>query len=73
MSDFGAFKDWALLILGNIFIVIMAIRALTAYMKRDWGDFTTNLVVAIVIAYIVYANDSAMALLTRLANMVFGG
>lgn len=73
MSDFGAFKDWALVVLGNIFIVIMLVRAIMAYTKRDWGDFATNLIVAIVVAFLVYANDAAIALIVNIGRMVFGG
>lgn len=72
MTDFSGLKDWVIVIAGNIFIVIMVLRALGAYAKRDWGDLITNLCVAIVIGFLVYANDSAVALIKHLANLAFG-
>ncbi|WP_237236693.1 hypothetical protein [Rothia nasimurium] len=73
MTDFAGLKDWFIVIAGNLFIVIMIARALGAYAKRDWGDLITNLAVAVVIGFLVYANDSAVALIKHLANLAFGG
>lgn len=73
MSDLSGLKDWIIVLAGNIFIVILVVRALGAYAKRDWGDLVTNLVVAVVIGFLVYANDSAVALIKHLANLAFGG
>lgn len=73
MSDLSGLKDWIIVLAGNIFIVILVVRALGAYAKRDWGDMVTNFVVAVVIGFLVYANDSAVALIKHLANLAFGG
>lgn len=73
MTDLSGLKDWFIVIAGNIFIIIMVGRAIGAYSKRDWGDLITNLAVAVVIGFLVYANDSAIALIKHLANLAFGG
>lgn len=73
MTDLSAFKDWLIIIAGNIFIVILVFRCIGAYAKRDWGDLVMNLSAAVVIAFLVYANDSAIALLKQLASAAFGG
>ena len=72
MTDLSGVKDWAILTVGNLFIIILLIRVIGAWAKREWGDLFTNLVGAVVIAFLVYANDSAVALLKQLANLAFG-
>ncbi|WP_129662445.1 hypothetical protein [Rothia uropygialis] len=68
----GDFKDWLLVILGNIFIVILAVRMIGAWMKREYGDMMTNAVLGLIVAYIVYDSDGAVGLMKRLAGMIFG-
>lgn len=73
MTDLSGLKDWVIIVVGNLFIVLLLVRALGSWAKRDWGDLITNLVVAIVIGFLVYANDAAVALIQQLGQTAFGG
>ena len=73
MYDGADIKDWVLLIGGNIFIIIMVIRSISCYAKKEWGDLVTNLVVAAVIAWIVYSNDSFIEFLKWIFGKLSGG
>lgn len=65
------FKTAVLLILGNIFIIILAVRTLGHWMKREWGEMTAHIVGAILVAFVVYAPDTAVSLLNRAAETIF--
>lgn len=67
------FKDWVLILAGNIFIVIFVIRSLGSYAKKEWGDLTVNILAGILIAGLVYANDTTISLLKQLWNLITGG
>ncbi|WP_016996910.1 MULTISPECIES: hypothetical protein [Kocuria] len=73
MTDLSGLKDFAIVVIGNLFIIILLIRVIGSWAKRDYTDLFTNLVLAVVIAFLVYANDQAVALLQQLATMAFGG
>lgn len=65
------FKNAVLLLAGNIFIIVLAVRMLGHYAKREWGEMVASLIGAIIVAFIVYANDAAVALLKRVGEMIF--
>lgn len=39
-------KTWVLLIAGNVFIIILVIRAITYYAKREWGELIGHFLAA---------------------------
>lgn len=59
----AGFKDWVLVILGNIFVVILAIRAVGYYARREWGEMTAHLLGGVLVAAIVYFPDQIVTLL----------
>ncbi len=65
-------KDWVILIAGNVFIVIMAVRAIGYYAKREWGELIGHLMAAVVIAGLVYAPDAAVSLFKGIWGKVAG-
>lgn len=73
VTDGSSFKDWVLVIAGNIFIVILVFRALGHYAKKEWGELLTTVLAAVFIAGVIYANDQTMTLLKNIFNMIFGG
>ncbi|UYG18306.1 hypothetical protein BRM3_14990 (plasmid) [Brachybacterium huguangmaarense] len=66
-------KDWVLIVAGNIFIVILVVRAISHYAKREWGELITNLLIAVFIAWIVYSNSTFIAFLRWAAEKITGG
>lgn len=73
VTDGSSLKDWVLVFAGNIFIVVLAIRAVGHYAKREWGELVTSLLAAVFIAGVIYANDQTMTILKNIFTMIFGG
>lgn len=67
------FKDWVLVIAGNIFIVIFVVRAIGYYAKKEWGEMIAHIGVAIVLAGFIYATDTSITLLQNIWNLFTGG
>ena len=72
MTTGAEFKDWALILAGNIFIVIFLVRVVGSYAKREWGELVTNFFAAAIIAALIYMNEQFIELLKGLASLVFG-
>ncbi|MER7112252.1 hypothetical protein [Streptomyces sp. NPDC000229] len=72
LTDGTQLKDWVLLIAGNIFIVILAVRGIGYYAKREWGELIGHLMAAVVIAGIVYAPNVAIGLFRGIWEKVAG-
>lgn len=66
-------KDWILLVAGNVFIVVLAVRAVGYYAKREWGEMLGHLVAGIIVAGLVYATDQSIGILRTLWGMIAGG
>jgi len=56
-------KTAVLVVAGNIFIVILVIRSLGSYAKKEWGELIGQLLIAVVLAGLIYANDTTMTLI----------
>lgn len=68
-----AFKDWVIAIIGNVFMIILVVRSVGYYMKREWGELIGHLLVAVVVASIVYFPDQFIGLLQGVWNLFTGG
>lgn len=67
------FTAWVIIVAGNVFIAILVVRMLSHYAKREWGDMLTNFLVAVFLAWIIYATDSFIAFLRWVAGRISGG
>lgn len=56
-------KDWALAIIGNLFIVILVVRAVSHYAKAEWGALMTSVAAAIVLVGFIYFPDQVISIL----------
>lgn len=65
-------KDWVLIIAGNIFIVILVVRSVGYYAKKEWGELIGHFLVAVVIAGLIYANDQTLSMLKGLWALITG-
>lgn len=66
------FKDAVLVLAGNIFIVILIVRAIGCWTKKEWGELIAHLVLAVVIAGMIYATDLFINVLKAFATAIFG-
>lgn len=65
-------KDYVIILAGNIFIVILIVRMISHYAKREWGELLTNFLIAVFIAWIVYSTDTFITFLRWLATKISG-
>ncbi|WP_432094913.1 hypothetical protein [Streptomyces sp. bgisy100] len=72
LTDGSDLKKWILLIAGNVFIVILAVRGIGYYAKREWGELIGHLMAAVVIAGIVYAPNVAVDMFKGIWSKVAG-
>ena len=63
MNTGADLKDWVLLVAGNILIVILAVRAIGYYAKREWGELIIHIVAGVVVGIIVWNSSGAIAFL----------
>lgn len=66
-------KDWVIIVAGNIFIVILVVRAVSHFAKREWGELLGTVLIAIFIGWIVYSTDTFIGFLKWAAAKVTGG
>lgn len=59
-------------IVGNLFIIVLVVRAFSAYAKKAWGELITEIVVAIVLICFIYLTDQTIAILKWIAGGVIG-
>ncbi|MET9183262.1 TcpD family membrane protein [Kitasatospora aureofaciens] len=72
LTDGTAFKNWALLIIGNGFIIFCAFRLVGQFMKEEWGRMTTTIVAAVLVAGFVWFPDTAKTLLGDVWTKISG-
>lgn len=65
-------KDWVLLLAGNIFVVILAVRSVGYFAKREWGEFTGMIIAAVLVAGFVYFPDQAISVLKQVWQTFLG-
>ncbi len=60
MTDGAALRDWVLLVAGNIFMLLLAARAVGHFAKREWGEMIGMGVAAVFVAGFVYFPDQSI-------------
>lgn len=65
-------KTWILIVAGNLFVAILAIRAIGHFMKKDWGEMITLFVAAVFVGAVIWFPDGVKALLGGVWDKVNG-
>ncbi|MGW2227460.1 hypothetical protein [Streptomyces formicae] len=65
-------KDWVLIVVGNLFLAFLAIRAVGFFIKDEWGKMITLAVGAVFVGAIVWAPDAVQTVLTDVWGKVSG-
>ncbi|MEU8516350.1 hypothetical protein AB0C76_32925 [Kitasatospora sp. NPDC048722] len=72
LTDFGAFKTWGLLVVGNAFLLFCAFRLVGQFMKEEWGKMTSTIVAAVIVVGFVWFPDTAKTLLGDIFTKITG-
>lgn len=65
-------KNWILIVVGNLFAALLAVRALGHLLKREWGEMVTLFVAAVAVGAVIWSPDSVQSLLTGVWGKVSG-
>ncbi|MFE9701699.1 hypothetical protein [Streptomyces sp. NRRL S-920] len=65
-------KTWVFLIAGNIFLIILVVRAIGHYAKREWGELIGHVITGILVAGFVFATDTTKTMFVEIFNKVAG-
>ncbi|MEU5418395.1 hypothetical protein ACFY1P_24750 [Streptomyces sp. NPDC001407] len=65
-------QNWVFLVAGNIFLIVLAVRAIGHYAKREWGELLGHFMAGVVVAGFVFASDSTKAMFIAIWNKVSG-
>jgi len=66
------FKDWVLVIAGNIFIAILVLRSIGHYFKREWGELFGHIAAGVLVGGLIYANNETINVLKGFWGLVSG-
>lgn len=72
LPQFDSLKNAIITILGSLVMIILVIRIVTAYGKKQYGEMITELIAVIFVAWFVFTPDSAQSTIVSLAKTIFG-
>lgn len=67
-----SFEELVLKILGNVFMVIAAVRAIGYYVKKEWGEMIGHIIFSVVLAGFIYFTDQMLGIFKFLWNVTLG-
>ena len=65
-------KIWILAIAGNLFVVVLVVRGLGAFFKRDYGEMVTLFLSGVLLAGLIWFPDDAVSLLKAIWGKAVG-
>ncbi|MFC8875587.1 hypothetical protein [Streptomyces ardesiacus] len=65
-------KTWVFLIAGNIFLIVLVVRSIGHYAKREWGDLIGHIIAGVVVAGFVFATETTKTMFVEIWNKVAG-
>jgi hypothetical protein len=72
VPTFDSTKDWILPAAGTLVIIILIVRIVAIYAKKQWGEMITELAAACFVFWFTFFNDSAVNTLKTIGQQVFG-
>lgn len=70
--DLSGLRTWVLAIVGTLFVIIFAVRAVLGWARKDWGELIGFFAAGIFVAWVVFFPDDAVNTMKDLADQVFG-
>jgi hypothetical protein len=71
MTD-GDLSGLILKIVGNLFLIVLVIRAFQHYLKKEWGELWGHIAVSVILIGFIYFTDQVMTILKSIWTMVEG-
>lgn len=65
-------KDWILAAAGTVVIIILIVRIVMAYGRKQWGEMVTEMLGGAFVLWFCFFNDNAIQTLKTIAQAIFG-
>lgn len=72
MPSFESFGNTIISILGTLVFVILAVRIVVAYGKKQWGEMVVELIAAVFVFWFVFFPENAKNTIKAIAQSIFG-
>ncbi|PRZ39670.1 hypothetical protein CLV47_11834 [Antricoccus suffuscus] len=70
--NLDSLKNLVIKVLGTVLIIILLVRIMNAYAKRQWGEIVAEVIGVIVVGFFVWTPDTAIGLLQDITSSIFG-
>lgn len=67
-----AIKDGILLLIGNAFLVVLAVVAFRCWATKQWGELVAVFAGAVIVAGFIYFPTQSVELLQNIWELIFG-
>lgn len=72
MPSFEGLSNTIISILGTLVFIILAVRIVVAYGKKQWGEMVVELIAAVFVFWFVFFPDNAKNTIKQVAQSIFG-
>lgn len=72
LPNFDSFGNTIISILGTIVFVVLVIRIVVAYGKKQYGEMITELIAAVFVFWFVFFPDNARDTIKSITQSIFG-
>ncbi|MFD9084548.1 hypothetical protein [Streptomyces erythrochromogenes] len=72
LTDGASLLGWTKTIAGNIFLIILLVRAVMHYSKREWGELIGHIIAGVIVAGFVFQTEATKQLLVDIWGKVSG-
>ncbi|OEJ20884.1 hypothetical protein [Streptomyces subrutilus] len=64
--------SWIAIIAGNIFLIVLIVRAVGHYAKREWGELVGHVITGVIVAGFVFATEATKNMFVEIWTKVAG-
>ena len=64
-------KNLVIQVLGTVLIIILLVRVMNAYAKRQWGEIVAEVIGVVVVGFFVWTPDTAISLIQSITSSIF--
>ena len=72
MPSFDGIGNTIISILGTLVFVILAVRIVVAYGKKQWGEMIVEVIAAIFVFWFVFFPENAKSTIKSIVQTIFG-
>lgn len=63
--------DWVIAIVGNLFLIVLVVKALQYFAKAEWGEFIGLLIAGVLLGSFIWMPEQTTAFFRYIAGLFF--